>query len=105
MTVEHKPDSGFVSLASLKGKAARSADEILTEIRQIYFKTTKQTILNDLAQAIELLKQLPDEETRDKAHVYMEGIAQMRNVWLRQPGKKGKGKREKEKEKRKKETR
>lgn len=81
---EDKPAStGFVSLGALKGTTPKSPAEILAEIRRIYFKTTKQTVLNDLAHAIELLKALPDEETRDKAAVYMEGIAQMRNEWLK----------------------
>jgi hypothetical protein len=82
-----KPVSGFVSLGTLKGTAPGTPEQILEEIRRIYFKTTKQTVLNDLAHAIELLKSLPDEETRDKAHVYMEGIAQMRNDWLKAKGK------------------
>ena len=92
---DDKAGAGFVSLGSLKGTAPKSAPEILAEIRRIYFKTTKQTVLNDLAHAIELLKSLPDEETREKAHVYMEGIAQMRNEWIKAEGKgqraKGKG--------------
>jgi hypothetical protein len=89
--------AGFVSLGTLKGTAPKSAADIVAEIRRIYFKTTKQTVLNDLAHAIELLKSLPDEESREKAHVYMEGIAQMRNDWLKPEIKKGKGKRKKEK--------
>ena len=85
---DDKPAStGFVSLGSLKGTEPRSPAEILGEIRRIYFKTTKQTVLNDLAHAIELLKALPDEESREKAHVYMEGIAQMRNEWIKAKGK------------------
>ena len=83
---EDKPTTGFVSLGALKGTGPKSAPEILAEIRRIYFKTTRQTVLNDLAHAIELLKSLPDEETRDKAHVYMEGLAQMRNEWLKDKG-------------------
>ncbi len=86
-----KPPDGFVPLGSLKGTAPRSPADILAEIRQIYFKTTKHTVLNDLAHAIELLKSLPDEETREKAHVYMEGLAEMRNEWLK-PGKAEKSK-------------
>jgi hypothetical protein len=74
--------AGFVSLKSLKGQAPQSAGDVIAEIRRIYFKTTKQTIENDFAHAIELLKSLPDEETRDKAHVYMEGLAEMRKEWL-----------------------
>ena len=65
-------------------------------IRTIYFKTTKHTIQHDLAHAIELLKALPDEEAREKATVYMEGLAQMRKEWALRAArarKKEKGKR------------
>ena len=91
---DDKPPAGFVSLGTLKGAGPKSPPEILAEIRRIYFRTTKQTVLNDLAHAIELLKSLPDEEAREKAHVYMEGIAQMRNEWIKTQGKgeRGKGK-------------
>ena len=87
-----KPGGGFVSLSSLKGGTPKTADEILSEIRRIYFKTTKQTAQNDLAHAIELLKMLPDEETRERAHVYMEGLAEMRKEWERRKVKTGKSK-------------
>jgi hypothetical protein len=80
---DDKPHTGFVSLGSLKGTAPATPAAIIAEIRKIYFRTTRQTILNDLAHAIELLKSLPDEETRDRAAVYMEGLAQMRNEWLK----------------------
>lgn len=75
-------DEGFVPLTSLKGQAPRAPAEIIAEIRRIYFETTKRTIQHDLAHAIELLKSLPDEETRDRAAVYMEGLAEMRKEWL-----------------------
>lgn len=87
-----KPGTGFVSLTSLKGQAPKTPAEIIAEIRHIYFQTTKQTIQNDFAHAIELLKSLPDEDTRDKAHVYMEGLAEMRKEWLGGGRKKEKGK-------------
>jgi hypothetical protein len=83
MSVDDKGAGGFVSLKSLKGQAPRSPDEIIAEIRRIYFKTTRQTIQSDLAHAIELLKALPDEATRQKAHVFMEGLAEMRKEWSR----------------------
>jgi hypothetical protein len=94
-----KPETGFVSLSSLKGQAPKTPEQIIGEIRQIYFKTTKQTIHNDLTHAIELLKSLPDQETREKAHVYMEGLAEMRKEWAMREGKR---ERKKEKGKRKK---
>jgi hypothetical protein len=55
----------------------------LSEIREIYFKTSSATILRDFERAIDLLKSLPSEAEREKAHVYMEGLAEMRNEWQR----------------------
>ncbi len=77
--VADTPD-GFVPLRSLK---AGPQPEPLAELRRLYFATTKQTIDNDFAHAIELLKRLPSEEERQKAHVYMEGLAEMRKEWAR----------------------
>ena len=59
-----------------------------SEIRRIYFATTRQTIEHDLAHAIELLKSLPGEEEREKASVYMEGLNQMRREWDARPPRK-----------------
>lgn len=75
--------AGFVSLKSLKQGPPSDAQKVLADIRTIYFKTTKQTIQHDLAHAIELLKTLPTEEEREKARVYMDGLAQMRSEWAR----------------------
>ena len=74
-----KPE-GFVPLKSLAGGAPDPA-RALQDIREIYFKTSRRTIDNDFAHAIELLKSLPDEEMRAKVHVYMEGLAEMRREW------------------------
>lgn len=92
MSAEDKTPAGFVSLKALKGDAPASPESTLAEIRRIYFTTTRQTIQHDLAHAIELLKSLPDEETRNRAAVYMDGLSQMRSEWTR---KEGKGKKEK----------
>jgi len=78
---------GFVALKSIRQGPADS-QETIAEIRQIYFKTTKRTIQHDIVHAIELLKSLPSEEERDKAAVYMEGLAQMRAEWARAEKKK-----------------
>ena len=51
--------------------------EPLAEIRQLYFKATKSTIGRDFDRAIDLLKSMPEGE-RERATVYMEGLAQMR---------------------------
>jgi hypothetical protein len=85
--VAKSPD-GFVSLTSLK-QGAPDSDAAISEIRRIYFKTTRQTIEHDFAHAIELLKSLPTEEQRERATVYMEGIAQMRKDWAGRSGKTG----------------
>ena len=75
-----KTPPGFVPLTSLKG-GAPDPEKARAEIRKIYFATTRQTIDNDLAHAIALLQSLPSEEDREKATVYMEGLAQMQREW------------------------
>ena len=71
---------GFVALRSLKKGPANPA-KALADIRHIYFKTTRKTIEHDLTHAIELLKSIENEEERDKAAVYMDGLSQMRSEW------------------------
>jgi hypothetical protein len=63
-----------------------TADDKLAEIRRLYFSTTRQTIQADLAKALDLLKSMASEEERERATVYMEGLAQMRSDWLRSQG-------------------
>jgi hypothetical protein len=75
-----RPPQGFVALSSLK-QGHLSSEQALAEIRRIYFATTARTIDNDLAHAIELLKGLDGEEVREKASVYMEGLAELRKEW------------------------
>ena len=58
-----------------------SADDKHAEIRRLYFKTTRATIQADLAKALDLLKSMASEEERERATVYMEGMAQMRAEW------------------------
>ena len=58
-----------------------SVADILAEIERLYYAATQQTIQKDFARAIDLLKQLPDEDTRSRAAVYMEGLAEMRGEW------------------------
>ena len=66
-----------------------SADK-LAEIRRLYFTTTRHTIQADLAKALDLLKSMATEEERERATVYMEGLAQMRSDWNRTKGKRKK---------------
>ena len=58
-----------------------TTDDKLAEIRRLYFKTTRATIHDDLAKALDLLKSIASEEERERATVYMEGMAQMRSEW------------------------
>ena len=58
-----------------------TADDKLAEIRRLYFKTTKQTIQADLTKALDLLKSMQTEEERERATVFMDGMAQMRSDW------------------------
>jgi phage terminase small subunit len=63
----------------------------IEEIKGLYFKASKETIAQDFARAIDLLKSLPDEATRERAAVYMEGLAQMRTEWQRPRKRSSKG--------------
>ncbi len=58
-------------------------DDKLAEIKRLYYHTTKQTIHADLAKALQLLKSMASEEERERAAVYMDGLAQMRADWTR----------------------
>jgi nitrous oxide reductase accessory protein NosL len=69
-----------------------STDDKLAEIRRLYFSTSKMTIQEDLAKALDLLKSMHTEEERERATVYMEGMAQMRSDWGRPKKKRGRRK-------------
>jgi hypothetical protein len=69
-----------------------SDDEKLAEIRRLYFAATRETIQSDLEKALDFLKSMSGEEARERATVYMEGLAEMRRDWLR-GGKRRGGKR------------
>lgn len=53
----------------------------LEEIKRLYYEATRATILHDFDRAIDLLKSLPTEEDRERATVYMQGLAEMRKQW------------------------
>ncbi len=55
--------------------------DAIAEIKQLYKKTSRMTIDRDFDRAIDLLKSLPTETEREKATVYMEGLAQMKREW------------------------
>ena len=58
-------------------------DDKRAEIRRLYFATTRETIEQDLGKALDLLRSMSSEEQRERATVYMEGLAQMRAEWFR----------------------
>jgi hypothetical protein len=58
-----------------------SAEDKHAEIKRLYYRTTKQTIQQDLEKALGLLKSMASEEERERAAVYMDGLAQMRSEW------------------------
>ena len=61
-----------------------SAADKLAEIKRLYYSTSRATIKDDFAKAIDLLKSMPSEEERERVAVYMDGLAQMRSDWARQ---------------------
>jgi len=56
-------------------------DDKLGEIRRLYFAATRETIAGDLDKALDLLRSMSSEEQRERATVYMEGLAEMRKDW------------------------
>ena len=56
-------------------------DDKLAEIRRLYYRTTRQTIKDDFAKALQLLKSMGSEGERERAAVYMDGLSQMRSDW------------------------
>lgn len=64
-----------------------TAADTLAEIRRLYFSTNRQTIQQDLTRALDLLKSMSSEEERERATVYMEGLAEMQRDWSKvKPG-------------------
>jgi hypothetical protein len=70
-----------------------AADEIIAEIRGIYFRTNKSTILKDFDRAIDLLKLMPTPEERQRATVFMDGLAEMRREFNASPSRGTSGRR------------
>ncbi|MBZ5556855.1 MAG: hypothetical protein LAO77_06210 [Acidobacteriia bacterium] len=73
-----------------------STEEKVAEIKRLYYKTTKATIQEDLAKALDLLKSMNSEEERERVAVYMDGMSQMRSDWgIRSEKEEGRRKKEK----------
>ena len=60
-----------------------SADDKWAEIKRLYYQTSRATIKQDFAKAIDLLKSMSSEEERERVAVYMDGLSQMRSDWAR----------------------
>ncbi len=60
-----------------------SPDDKLAEIKRLYFKTSAHTIERDFDRAVSLLKSMSSEDERERATVFMEGLAEMRRDWQR----------------------
>lgn len=54
----------------------------LEQIKALYYRTSKSTIERDFDMAVDLLKSMTDEEARERATVYMQGLAEMKNEWI-----------------------
>jgi hypothetical protein len=54
------------------------SDDKIAAIRAIYFKTTRATIVQDFDRAIDVLKSIESAEDRERATVYMQGLADMK---------------------------
>jgi hypothetical protein len=53
----------------------------LAEIKKLYFSATRATIARDFDRAIDLLKSMTNEEERERATVFMQGLAEMKKEW------------------------
>lgn len=55
--------------------------DALSQIKSLYYKTSRKTVARDIERAIALLKTLESEDEREKAAVFMDGLSQMRSEW------------------------
>ena len=62
---------------------SRDAGDAIRKIRELYFTATAATILRDFDRAIDLLKSVQDPAERERASVYMEGLAELREEFRR----------------------
>ena len=59
--------------------------DVLDQIRRLYYEATRATIDRDFDRAIDLLKTMVSEEERERATVYMQGLAEMKSEWRKDP--------------------
>jgi hypothetical protein len=53
----------------------------LEQIKALYYRTSKATIVGDFDAAVDLLKAMSGEDERERATVYMQGLAEMKSEW------------------------
>lgn len=58
-----------------------SDDDRLAEIKRLYFKTSRETIQQDFTKALDLLTSMATDDERERAAVFMDGLAEMRRDW------------------------
>jgi hypothetical protein len=63
-----------------------TVDETLARLKALYFGATPATIADAFDEAIDLLKTLPAETDRERAAVYMEGLAEMKREFAGKGG-------------------
>ena len=68
-----------------------TTDQTLERLKTLYFSASAATIADAFDEAIDLLKTLPTEEDRERAAVYMEGLAEMKREFASGPRKKSAG--------------
>ena len=56
-----------------------TSDDKIAEIKRLYYQTTRQTLKEDIARAVQLQKSMATEDERERAAVYMDGLSQMRS--------------------------
>ncbi len=64
-----------------------SDDDRLAEIKRLYYRTSRDTIQQDFTKALDLLKAMASDDERERAAVFMDGLAEMRSDWAGKPAK------------------
>lgn len=68
-----------------------TVDETLARLKELYYRTTPATIEEAFDEAIDLMKTMPSEADRERAAVYMEGLAEMKQEFAQGQRRKHKG--------------
>ena len=63
--------------------------DTLAEIKRLYYAASRTTIAGDFDRAIDLLKSMSSETERERATVFMQGLAEMKAGWTQAPTSRG----------------